>query len=286
MSSVPISPHQGPLLFWKMQGCGNHFVVCEPLGCLHVEEVKRICDSHFGIGADGVMAISISDQADFEVTMFNPDGTYMGMCGNGIRCAALYVVEKGLTEKNIIHFIVEGRKIECEVDGETIHVDMGKPDFDAKNIPLRDPMDTKSIQLSTAHRSFDASAVSMGNPHAVIFTDELPTSAELKEWGEEIEHHPLYLNRANVEFVKVINSRLLEVKVWERGAGATLACGTAACASVVAGVRRGIVDNSAEVELPGGKVKVIWDQTKNSVILSGPALKIFEGSYEINIPHP
>lgn len=281
---MPAGHPHGKRAFWKMEGCGNHFVVCSPESAIEITEAltRKICAPHFGVGADGVMAITPSKdpKIDFDVLMRNPDGSLMGMCGNGIRCVAKYVVDTGLTTKEKLSFVVEGRIIECAVHDDIVDVSMGRAGLNAEEIPLRDPIDTLSVKVEAEGVTWDVTAVSMGNPHAVIFVDSLPSPADLRRIGAAIEHHPLFPQRTNVEFVTITDPTHVDVLVWERAAGATLACGTGACAAVVAGGRRGLLSPEVRVTLPGGEVQVFWDKITQNVILSGYARKVFEGVME------
>lgn len=258
--------------FQKWQGLGNDFIILEEMTATKELAIK-MCDRKFGIGADGLFSAKKTDKADIAWDFYNSDGTMPEMCGNGIRCFAKYVYEKGLVNKKT--FSVEtlrGLVIPEILDDKTVRVDMGEPVFDSKLIPVNvdNPMDFEV-------EGFRASAVSMGNPHCIIFTDK--NGAELaKSEGSKIETSSLFPEKTNVEFINVINKNKIKLDVWERGCGITLACGTGACASVVAGIKKGLLDNRVEVILPGGVLKIEY-QGKGSVYMTGGAEKVFEGVY-------
>lgn len=277
--SVRLSPHT----FLKMEGCGNNFVVLEDL-----EERRndwqsisaKILSSHFGMGGDGLMVLRHSKARDFEVLMYNPDGSLMGMCGNGIRCAARFLALKELIppSKKEVAFVVEGRDIFCSLlgDGSEVQVDMGEPSFSPERVPLAAAQEFVEGRFEAGRSEYTATVLSMGNPHCVIFVPDLG-GVDHRTVGPLIEHHPLFPKRTNVEFVQSLGDARLKVNVWERGAGATLACGTGACAVVVAGVRTKRSAREATVELPGGALRVRWDESSNRVFLTGPARIICEG---------
>lgn len=272
------------IAFSKMEGCGNSFVVvfekqASDRGWAAL--AKRICDHGFGIGSDGLMLIRPSSSADFDVNMFNPDGSSMGMCGNGIRCVSRYLLLHGLSSPvtQNLSFNVEGRSISCEFkdSGRLVKVDMGEPSFSPEDLPVACQTEFVNQPISTLKKSFMATCVSMGNPHCVIF-DENADQVDLKSFGSQLENHQLFPKRTNVEFVKIINREHLGVYVWERGAGITLACGTGACASVVAGAKLGYCARNCQVTLPGGKLEIFWDSDTNRVYLTGPAREICTGT--------
>lgn len=275
--------------FHKIQGCGNDFIVCAtsdlPAGFLASPAlIKSICDRHYGIGSDGLMAVGENISNEIEVQMFNPDGSKMGMCGNGIRCVVRYLYLKGSVDSTVsdLNFDVAGRKIKCSThtQGASVEVDMGVPTFDPRLIPIKSETEFKGNSLNISGNKIEGWAISMGNPHFVIFAETLDrTRAE--EVGRQIENDKLFPERTNVEFVKVISRKKIQLIVWERGAGLTLACGSGACAAVVAGISKGLLDAECVVELPGGTLEVKWEsnQKNASVFLKGPAREVFTGGF-------
>ncbi len=275
--------------FTKMHGIGNDYVY---VNCLEEtvsdpSAVARfVSDRHFGVGSDGLILICPSDKADFEMKMYNADGSRAAMCGNGIRCVGKYVHDRGLTEKETITIdTLAGVKVLnlTVEDGETtsIRVDMGEPILTPAEIPVTGdgerfvevPVDVEGLKVSIT-------AVSMGNPHAVIFTEQVK-DLDLKQIGPLFENHPLFPERTNTEFVEVLDPSTLNMRVWERGAGETLACGTGACATVVAGVLCGKCDREATVKLLGGDLSIQWDETSGHVFMTGPATFVFDGEIDI-----
>ncbi|MFH1362464.1 MAG: diaminopimelate epimerase [bacterium] len=258
--------------FTKMHGLGNDFVLIdarsEKLEEINLKQLAiELCDRHLGIGADGILIVWPSKSAHYQMQIFNPDGSEPEMCGNGIRCFAKYVYEKDKLKEEVISVETKaGIKLPAVILSQTgevegAEVDMGKPEI------------TNNLQLTTTNGTFDAHIISMGNPHAVIFVDDL-SKINLFELGPEIENDPHFPNRTNVEFVKVLNDKELQVIVWERGAGETLACGTGACACVVASGKK-----RALVHLPGGNLDIEIGED-GRVLMRGPAKTVFEG--EIN----
>jgi diaminopimelate epimerase len=245
------------LRFAKIQGCGNSFVVVDAADVHAQLPIRMLCSRSFGLGADGVMVVG-SPGDPIEVSMYNPDGSIMGMCGNGIRCVVRYLYERFPALTPHLTFTVHGRTIRCEtVDrGTTVSVDMGAPSFEASTIPLARDLTWEKIPLEVAGTYVIAHAVSMGNPHAIIFVenDAELQSLDLEKIGPALEHHASFPDRANVSFAVVNSQSRCTVRVWERGAGATLACGTGACAVAVVGIRRGIFVSPVTVALPGGSL--------------------------------
>lgn len=259
--------------FIKMHGLGNDFILIDPgkgsLEAINMPELAvRLCDRHFGIGADGLLIAGPSSSADIKMRIFNPDGSEAEMCGNGIRCFAKYIYETLEKKKEIISVetlagIMLPSILEHKGRTAIVEVDMGVP---------------KDIKHSKVDK-FDAVLVSMGNPHCVIFVDDL-NKIDLGTVGPAIENDKMFKNRTNVEFVQIINKKEITVKVWERGAGETLACGTGACASVVAGARSEKLERDVLVHLPGGNLDIEW-QVDEHVILRGPAETVFEGKISL-----
>ncbi len=282
------------MYFTKMQGAGNDFVLIE------ANNMKRdwaklavaMCDRHFGIGGDGIILVLSSKKASFRMRMFNPDGSESEACGNGLRCMVRYVVDTGLADVKAKEITIETlggiRKSRLTRKGSKVtevRVSMGKPAFAMKDIPARiKPEEVTSVKSMLSHetqvdgRELTLNLVSMGNPHAVYFTSEPVKNFPLCQLGPKIEHHPIFPARTNFEVARVINRKQIEVGVWERGAGETLACGSGACAVAVAAQVLGYVDNKVDIKLTGGLLTVQWDGT-NEVLLSGPAERVFTGEW-------
>lgn len=269
-----------------MQGAGNDYVYVncfeEKVDNVH-ETARKISDRHFGVGSDGLVLICPSDKADLKMEMYNADGTQAEMCGNAIRCVAKYVHDRGLTDKTSVSIeTLAGIKyLELNTDEQgmvkTVRVNMGKPELCAKNIPIDTDLENFiSEKISVEDKEYEVTGVSMGNPHAVVFVDEMP---DLEHLGPLFENHKMFPKRINTEFVKVIDRHTLEMRVWERGAGETLACGTGACASMVAAKLADLVDSEAEIILLGGKLKIEWDG--GCVFMTGPCEFVFDGEIDI-----
>jgi diaminopimelate epimerase len=230
------------------------------------------------------MVILPSGTHDFRVAMYNPDGSAMGMCGNGIRCVTRFVIDQKMWggEERAISFDVEGRTVSCEAreGGAYVRVDMGEPTFDPRRIPLARESELVEGEIKIDSRVFLATAVSMGNPHCVMYVDT-DTRALALEVGPRLEHHEWFPERCNVMFSRVLGRERIRVDPWERGAGATLACGTGACAAVVAGARIGACERRTVVELPGGEVEIDWSEKNGHVYLTGPAREIAKGEFTV-----
>ncbi len=277
--------------FTKMHGCGNDYIYVDGSREVLAEEekpqiVRKLSDRHFGIGGDGVIFINPSKEADFEMEMYNMDGSRAEMCGNGIRCVAKYVYDKGMTDKTSIS-IISCKKVKYldlhVVDGKvsTVTVNMGTPILKAKDIPVVcDSEEAIAQKLEVGGQTYKMTCVSMGNPHAVIFMDHV-ADLPLEKIGPEFENHVSFPNRINTEFVKVLDENTIEMRVWERGTGETLACGTGACASVVAAVLNGLTKEQVTVKLLGGNLQVRWDRQADLVYMTGPAATVFEGEIEL-----
>lgn len=277
--------------FTKMHGCGNDYIYVDG-GAEKVpqdqkpEIVRRLSDRHFGIGGDGVIFINPSNEADFEMEMYNMDGSRAEMCGNGIRCVAKFVYDKGLTDKTSISVISCGKIKYLELtvqDGKvsTVKVNMGSPILNAGDIPvISDSDQVIGERIETGDKLYEMTCVSMGNPHAVIFMDQV-SELPIEEIGPLFENHVRFPNRINTEFVKVIDREHVEMRVWERGTGETLACGTGACAVTVACVLNGLTEDAVTVKLLGGNLKIQWDREANLVYMTGPAETVFEGEIAI-----
>lgn len=272
----------GEIPFIKLEGCGNNFVVTHDIGNPRSDwqEISPLIqDPNFGVAADGLMVVTAQRGAEsFNVSMFNPDGSPMGMCGNGIRCVARYLVLAGLLPQEVreAYFNVDGRAISCVLrnEGRMVTVNMGEPTLDPAQIPLLRENSLIDEEIDSPVGPIRATAVSMGNPHLVLFTPDL-AKVDLYGAGAKLEHHPLFPKRTNVEFVQVLSPDRLKVLVWERGAGPTLACGTGACAAVVAGVVTEKCARKATVELPGGELEIEF--TGAEAVLTGPAREVFSG---------
>ena len=277
--------------FTKMHGCGNDYIYVD--GTKEIltpqekpEVVRRLSDRHFGIGGDGVIFINPSKEADFEMEMYNMDGSRAEMCGNGIRCVAKFVYDKGLTDKTSISVISCGKIKYLTLSIEngkvsTVRVNMGSPILKAKDIPvISDKEEVIGDEIEVAGETYKMTCVSMGNPHAVVFVDEV-AGLPLEKIGPLFENHVRFPKRVNTEFVKVLDENTVEMRVWERGTGETLACGTGACATVVACVLNGLTKEQVTVKLLGGNLQIQWDRVSNLIYMTGPATTVFEGEIEI-----
>lgn len=273
--------------FTKMHGLGNDFIVIYGENELpeHAAELaQRLCDRHFGIGADGVVYILPSEQADFRMRIINSDGSEAEQCGNAIRCVAKYVYDQGHTEKQELTVETRGAGVQhvklTVVDGQVnqVRVDMGAPVFQGLSIPMTLDMEQiKNVPIDAGGQTFHITGVSMGNPHAVIFVEDAP-AFDLHRWGPLLESHELFPNRTNVEFVTVRDRSRLDMRVWERGAGPTLACGTGACATLVAAAMNGYADREAVVSLAGGDLHIEWSTDNDRVYMTGPATIVYHGN--------
>jgi diaminopimelate epimerase len=271
------------LQFVKMQGLGNDFVVIDAINqqvALAAADVRRIADRHFGVGCDQLLLVEKpgSGDADFRYRIFNADGSEVAQCGNGARCFARFVREQGLSCKDEIH--VETRSgrllLRHEADGG-IAVDMGVPRHAPAEIPLLADRESNSYQVDVDGRVWTFGAVSMGNPHAVLMVENID-DAPVERLGAVLECHALFPERVNVGFMQVINRQSVRLRVFERGAGETLACGSGACAAVVLGREWGMLDTEARVALPGGELLIRWSGRGQPVFMSGPAVTVFNGS--------
>ena len=273
--------------FTKMQGCGNDYVYINGF-VEKIEEkekpelVRKLSDRHFGIGGDGVIFINCGKVADFEMEMWNADGTRAQMCGNGIRCVAKYVYDNKMTDKE--QFTIESfgkvKYMDLTVENgkaTMVRVNMGEPILTAREVPVKS-QNEKVIdeEILVAQQPYKMTCVSMGNPHAVVFMDDV-AQLEIEKLGPLFEHHERFPERTNTEFVKVINRELVEMRVCERGTGETLACGTGCCATVVACILNGFTDRKVTVRVLGGEIVCEWDEKTNVVYMTGPATTVFEG---------
>lgn len=271
--------------FTKMEGCGNDYIY---INCFeeNVNQPEKLAvamsERHFGVGGDGLVLIMPSDKADFRMRMFNLDGSEGEMCGNAVRCIGKYVYERGLTTKQRISLETAGgmRYLELSIENgivQTVSVDMGEPILVADKIPVvhgESPVIGKKIDIDG--KDFLFTCVSMGNPHAVAFVEDIKTFP-LESYGKQVECNILFPNKTNVEFVQIISRSHINMRVWERGSGETLACGTGACASVVASILNGFCDREVKVSLLGGELTIKWNADDNHVYMSGPAAFSFDG---------
>ena len=275
--------------FTKMQGAGNDYVYINGFTeKIEQEEkpewVRKVSDRHFGIGSDGAIFINPSDVADFEMEMYNADGTRSEMCGNGIRCVGKYVYDKGLTDKTQFTVVSAGKIKVLDLTVENgkatfIKVNMGEPILEAKQVPVvsdNEEVIDEPIYISEVDATYNMTCVSMGNPHAVVFMDDVENLA-IEKIGLYFENHVRFPNRTNTEFVKVIDRNNVQMRVWERGTGETLACGTGCCATAVACILNGHTDEEVTVHVLGGKIKIFWDRESNLIYMTGPAETVFEG---------
>lgn len=273
------------MIFTKMHGLGNDYVC---INCFRerVEDppgfARTLCDRHYGIGADGLILICPSKVSDFKMEIYNSDGSVAGMCGNGIRCLGKYVYDYRLTGKETLSIETKSgiRNMHLHIqDGKACGamVDMGVPRLNAHSIPILSEKDLViNDPIEVQKKNYRMTGISMGNPHAVIFLEEI-NEISLEETGRELEFHPRFPERANIEFCHVTARDRMEIRVWERGVGETLACGTGACAAVVASVLNDLTDEEVIVKLLGGELSVRWDRKVNHVFLEGPAVKVFDG---------
>lgn len=279
--------------FTKMQGCGNDYVYIngftEKVRPQEKPElVRRLSDRHFGIGGDGVIFINPAENADFEMEMFNADGTRAEMCGNGIRCVAKFVYDKGLTDAERIRVVSAGqiKYLDLTVEGKTetsrgsvsnVRVNMGSPILQAKLVPvLTAGEQAVNEPIVVQGQEYRMTCVSMGNPHAVVFMKDVE-HLQIEQIGPFFENHERFPNRTNTEFVEVLDKRTVFMRVWERGTGETLACGTGCCAVAVACVLNGLTEEKITVKLLGGELQIEWDRKENLVYMTGPASTVFEG---------
>lgn len=278
--------------FTKMHGCGNDYIYID---CFeeNVEDEKKaaifLSDRHFGVGGDGIILIKKGHKADFEMVMYNADGSRAEMCGNAIRCVAKYVYDKGYIDKT--QFTIESmgavKYITVQVENSKVvgaKVDMGAPILKSKDVPVNsDEEKTVSQKITVGGREFKMTCVSMGNPHAVMFIDESPKDFDLNYYGALFEKNTdVFPNKVNAEFARVIDRNNIEMRVFERGTGETLACGTGACATAVAGILNGYVDNDVTIHLLGGDLNISWSgREEDSVFMTGPATYVFTGEIDL-----
>ena len=274
------------LKFTKMHGLGNDYVYMDAINQNienRIELAKFVSDRHFGIGSDGLILICPSKIADFKMQMFNSDGSEAEMCGNGIRCVGKFVYDNGLTDKTTISIeTLAGIKIlEMKEENGKIKlakVDMGEPILDPERIPvITQENPVKNLILKAEDREFKFSCVSMGNPHAITFIKEDVNNFDICKYGRILEIDKAFPNKANIEFVNIIDDKNLKMRVWERGAGETLACGTGACAVAVSAMLNNYTQRKVTVKLLGGDLEIEWNNENNHVYMTGPATTVFEG---------
>lgn len=276
--------------FTKMHGCGNDYVY---VNCFKEtienpnETAKFVSDRHFGIGSDGMICIHPSDKADFRMAMYNSDGTEGAMCGNGVRCIAKYVYDYGLTDKTTITIETKGGIKELDLtveDGKVtwVNVDMEAPVLEADKIPVIYDEEKKVIDkpVIVDGREYRITCISMGNPHGVVFVDSVD-DLDIEKLGPMFEHHPMFPDRVNTEFIQVVDDHTIRMRVWERGAGETLACGTGACASAYASYLNQKTGNKVLVHLLGGDLQIEYDEEKHTIFMKGPATKVFDGEIDL-----
>ena len=280
--------------FTKMQGCGNDYVYVNGFeekvsDSEKPDLVRRLSDRHFGIGGDGVIFINPAAEADFEMEMYNADGSRSEMCGNGIRCVGKFVYDKGLTDKRSITVVSAGKvkyldltvgengENSCRGEVTRVRVNMGSPVLEPALIPVEAAGDRAVDEpILVGGREYRMTCVSMGNPHAVVFTEHVAETA-LEQIGPLFENHERFPSRTNTEFVEILDRKNCFMRVWERGTGETFACGTGCCAVLVAGVLNGLTDNAITVKLLGGELFIEWDREENLIDMTGPAVTVFDG---------
>ncbi|HJE93217.1 diaminopimelate epimerase [Anaerotignum lactatifermentans] len=271
--------------FTKMEGCGNDYIYINGFE----EEVKypdmlavAMSERHFGVGADGLVLILPSEVADFRMRMFNMDGSEGEMCGNAVRCIGKYVYERGMTTKNVITLETLGgiKTLQLHIQNDiviAVTADMGEPILEAAQIPvISDKTPVIGEKLQILDKTFDVTCVSMGNPHGVIFVDDTE-HFEVEKYGKVAEVHPMFPQKANIEFAHVIDRTHMSMRVWERGSGETMACGTGASATLVAAVLNGLCDRKVRIQLLGGTLEIEWRESDNHVYMTGPARFSFDG---------
>lgn len=269
--------------FTKMHGLGNDFVVIDAVNQqvpLDAQTVRALADRRFGVGCDQVLVVERAQgDADFRYRIFNADGGEVEQCGNGARCFVVFVRDHGLTAKREIRVETKGGVIVPRLtDDGLVTVDMGVPRFDAGDVPFTDGTGALVEPLEVEGAQVQVSVLSMGNPHAVQLVDDVET-APVTTQGPRIEHHPRFPRRVNAGYMQVVDRATIRLRVWERGAGETLACGTGACAAAVAGIRRGLLDSPVRVTTRGGDLRIEWQGEGTPVLMTGPAVAVYEGRW-------
>ncbi len=269
--------------FTKMQGTGNDFIVVDARNNDSdrvIRNARFLCDRRFGIGADQLLLIRSSLRADFQMQIFNADGSEVEMCGNGIRCFARYLKDRGLTDKATIQVETPAGIMTPTIRGALVSVDMGEPILEGPAIPVKFEGRVIAQPIRVGEQTYTMTCVSMGNPHCVVPVDALDTFP-VKEVGPTIESHPLFPNRVNVEFVQILSREEIRMRVWERGVGETPSCGTGACAAVVASALNEWTQREVKVHLAGGDLEIRW-APDNRVTLTGPGQEVFTGTIELS----
>lgn len=276
--------------FTKMHGLGNDYIYVnafeEQIDDPHAL-ARAISDRHFGVGSDGLVLIAPSEVADFQMLMYNADGSQGEMCGNASRCVAKYVYDRGMTDKEVVtletlggikilHMTVKDGKV------ESVRVDMGVPKTNCEDVPcLLGSGIVRRAKIKALDREFEITPVNTGNPHGVIFLDEPVEEFDIYKYGPELEKHPAFPKKANIEFVNVLARDRLRMRVWERGSGVTLACGTGSCAVLAAANLCGLADRRAVIVLDGGELIDEWDEQTGHIFMTGPATHVFDGEYDV-----
>lgn len=274
------------IAFTKMQGLGNDFIVIDAVRqavSLEPEKIRRLADRHFGIGCDQVLVVEPAQgsDADFRYRIFNADGSEVSQCGNGARCFARFVNEKGLTDHDTIRVETRaGQLVLNLVAGNEVLVDMGVPRHAPDQIPLDKPSEAKLYALDVDGERVEFAAVSMGNPHAVLHVASV-RAAPVERLGPLLESHPLFPERVNVGFMEIVDPHRARLRVYERGSGETLACGSGACAAAVVGIEQGLLKSPVDIELPGGHLIINWQGRGFPVMMQGPAVTVFEGEIDL-----
>ena len=269
--------------FTKMHGAGNDFVF---LDCLkhdygNLEALaKKLCDRRFGIGADQLLTVQPSKVADFKMAIYNADGSQVEMCGNGIRCFAKYVYDHGITQKQELEVETLAGIIRPKIVGDLVEVDMGEPILEGRKIPVDADGEIKNRPLIVDGKTYEVTCVSVGNPHCVLYLDDVD-SLDLEKIGPGFERHVFFPKRVNTEFIKVLQPNEVNMRVWERGAGETWACGTGASAAAVAGVLAGKTERELTLHLKGGDLFIEWRESNNRVYMTGGAEEVFHGMVRI-----
>ena len=275
--------------FTKIHGIGNDYVYvnCFKETVEHPSEMAiKVSDRHFGIGSDGLILIKPSEVADGKMEMYNADGSQGAMCGNGIRCVAKYMYDYGITDKTSISVETKSgiKYLDLTIkDGkvDTVKVNMGTPILKAVDIPVRSEKEQVIDEpVMVDGKEWKITCVSMGNPHAITYIDDVK-NLEIEKIGPKFENHEIFPDRVNTEFVRVIDRNTVEMRVWERGSGETLACGTGACAVAVSSILNGLTEEEVTVKLLGGDLKIFWDRTENKVYMTGSATTVFDGEIDL-----
>ncbi len=275
------------LKFTKMHGLGNDFMVVDGVTqkvFFSTDLIKKLSDRHFGIGFDQLLLVEppFDPEVDFHYRIFNADGSEVQMCGNGARCFVRFVIDQQLTNKRDIAVSTVSGVLRLKLnDDDTVTVNMGTPRFDPKALPFTAPEQNLSYKIKVSDGTeFEHGAVSMGNPHAVFFFDDVST-APVEKYGSELECHENFPEKVNVGFAQVVNPHTMNLRVFERGCGETMACGTGACAAAVVAIAQGRVKSPVSVTLPGGTLRISWDGGNSPVMMSGPATSVYEGTIQI-----